>query len=150
MNKKHFFLKFSIPFALTFWLFDSAIHYFIYGEIEFEIIPSEINELWMRCIIFILLIIFGLFADYHMNKVIKKDIEKLEIYKAMLNATQHIMNNFLQKMIVFRNAAEKSKDFDKYILKLYDEVIINTTQQIKNLDNIQDPNKHIIEERYLP
>ena len=148
MKNKYFFLKCSIPFALSYWLFDSVIHYFIYNEFEFEIIPSDINELSMRCIIFILLIVFGLFSDYYMNKLIEKDVEKFEVYRAMLSATNHILNNFLNNMLFFRDAAIESKDFNKDLLKLYDKVIEDTIKQINNLDNLQAPTKGNIEERY--
>ena len=115
-----------------------------------QIIPSEFNELWMRCIIFVMLIIFGIFADYHTLKVGKKDAEKLEVYRAMLGGTQHILNNFLHSMILFRSEAEDSKDFDKDILKLYDRVINDVTGKINNLENIENPNKQTIEERFKP
>ena len=150
MKKKHFFLSFSIPFALSYWFFDSTVHFFWYDELEFEIMPSDFNELWMRCIIFILLISFGIFADYHTNKIIKKNAEKYDVYKAMLSAKHHILNNFLNNMISFRSEAEESKDFNRDILKLYDQVIDDTTAQVKNLENIEEPSKEIIEDRYKP
>jgi len=148
MKSKYFFLKISIPFAFSYWLFDSAIHYFLYGEFEFEIIPSDFNELWMRCIIFVLLIFFGIFADYHSNKLLKKEKETYEVYKSMVRANHHILNNFLNSMNLFRHEAEDSADFDKNILKSYDKVINDAIIQIKNLENIEKPNKEIIEERY--
>ena len=150
MKKKNFFLKFSIPFALSYWVFDSSVHFFVYGEFEFEVIPSEFNELWMRGIIFVLLIAFGIFADYHTNKIAQKDSEKYDVYIAMLSATHHILNNFINNMILFRGEAENSKDFDRDILTLYDQVIDDTSEQIKNLENINEPDKEIIERKYKP
>lgn len=150
MKNKHFFLIFSIPFAFLFWLIDSVIHYIGYSEFKFELIPSDFNELWMRCIIVALLIFFGIFADYHTNKIIQKDIEKNDVYIAMLNANHHILNNFLQSMMLFREAADKSNDIDEETLELYDLTIRNTIAQISNLNDIQDPNRKTIEERFLP
>jgi len=150
MKKKYFFLKVAVPFSFSYWIFDSLIHYFGYGELEFELIPSDFNELWMRCAIFIMLVFFGVFADYHTHKIEKKDAEKFEVYATMLRATHHILNNFLHNMLLFRNEAENSKDFDRDILKLYDQVIEDTTGQIKNLENIDDPNMRTIEERFKP
>lgn len=150
MKKEYFFTIVAIPFAMTFWLFDSLIHYFVYNEFEFELIPSEINELWMRCIIFFLLIIFGVFADYHTNKIINKDLEKLDVYITMLAATKHILNNFLQGMRLFRDLAGNSKDIDKEILKLFDESIDNAVKQIKDFEEIENPNKENIEDKFMP
>jgi len=73
IKSKHYFLKFAIPIALSFWFLDSAIHYFWLNELEFEIIPSDSNELWMRASIFILLASFGLFADFTSRKIIEKN-----------------------------------------------------------------------------
>lgn len=150
MKNKYFFFKVSILFALSYWMFDSLIHYLVYGEFEFELIPSDSNEIWMRCMIFILLVAFGLFSDYHTNKIIKKDLEKQDVYIAMFGATKHILNNFLQGMKLFREIAKDSKDIDENVLKLYDSTINNAVEQINNLDDIKDPNKETIEQRYLP
>lgn len=76
VKAKHYFLKFTVPLAALFWLLDSFVHYFWYGELDFEIIPSDANDLWMRSSIFILLSSFGLFADTQSRKSIKKAIIK--------------------------------------------------------------------------
>lgn len=73
IKQKHYFLKFAIPLAISYWFLDSFIHYFLYAELEFEIIPSDNNELWMRSSIFLLLTIFGLFADFSSRKTIKQN-----------------------------------------------------------------------------
>jgi hypothetical protein len=87
---------------------------------------------------------FGVFADR------RTGLEKADVYQAMLGATNHILRNHLQKMLLFRNEAENSKDFDKDLLKLYDQIIDETNTQIRNLDNIQEPDKSNIESKYLP
>lgn len=75
-KKRHYFLKYAIPLALLFWLFDSMVHYFWYGEPEFELIPSNTYDLWMRCSVTLLLIAFGLFADYQSRKSITRNLAK--------------------------------------------------------------------------
>ncbi len=144
MKKKHFFLKFSIPLALAYWFFDSAVHYLAYGELEFEFIPSDFNEFWMRTVIFILLLAFGVFADYHTNKIVEKDAEKHGVYMAMLGVTRHILNNFSNKIVLFRSETEDSKAFNIDILKIYDQVMDDTIAQIKNLEDM----KRVQQENY--
>jgi hypothetical protein len=144
MKKKHFFLKFSISLALAYWFFDSAVHYLGYGEFEFEFIPSDFNEFWMRTVIFILLLAFGAFADYHTNKIIKKDAEKHDVYMAMLGVTRHILSNFLNKIVLFRSETEDNKAFDIDVLKIFDQVMDDTITQIKNLEGI----KRVQQENY--
>lgn len=144
MKKKYFFLKFSIPLALAYWFLDSIVHYFGYGELKFEIIPSDFDELWTRSVIFILLLAFGVFADYHTNKMIEKDVEKHDVYMAMLGVTRHILSNFSNKIVLFRNETEDSKAFNIDILKIYDQVMDDTIAQIKNLEDI----KRVQQENY--
>ena len=144
MKKKYFFLKFSIPLAFAYWFLDSIVHYFGYGELEFEILPSDFDELWMRCVIFILLLAFGVFADYHTNKIIEKDAEKHDVYMAMLGVTRHILNNFSNKIVLFRSETEDNKAFNIDILKIYDQVMDDTIAQIKNLEDI----KRVQQENY--
>ena len=144
MGKKHLFAAISISIALLFWFFDSIIHYFGYGESAFEVLPSDLNELWMRCVIVVLIVAFGVFADRRIG------LEKVDVYLAMLGATNHILRNHLQSMLMFRAEAKNSKDFDKDVLKLYDQMIDETVARIRNLENIQEPNKANIEDRYRP
>lgn len=75
-KKRHYFLKYAIPLALLFWIFDSMVHYFWYGDPEFELIPSNTNDLWMRRSVIFLLIAFGLFADYQSRKSITRNLAK--------------------------------------------------------------------------
>jgi signal transduction histidine kinase len=79
LKNTHYFLKFAIPVAVLSWFFDSIVHYFWYGELEFEIIPSDGNELWMRSTIFLLLATFGLFADFKSKTSIADSIRKNQI-----------------------------------------------------------------------
>ena len=144
MKKKHQFTAISISIALLFWFFDSIVHHFVYGEQGFEVLPSDLNELWMRCVIVVLIVAFGVFADRRTGH------EKIAVYRAMLDATNHILRNHIQTMILFRAEAENCMDFDKDILKQYDQIIDETVARIRNLDNIQEPNKANIEDRYRP
>ncbi|MDX1696758.1 MAG: hypothetical protein R3308_00640 [Thiohalobacterales bacterium] len=141
---KYLFTAISFSIALIFWFSDSLIHYFGYAEETFELIPSNFNELWMRCVIVLLIVAFGVFADYRTRH------EKADVYMAMLSATNHILRNHLQNMLLFRGEAVKSKDFDQDIINEYDQMIDKTVAQIRNLENIQEPSRANIEDRYLP
>lgn len=52
-------IRLSIVLALAFWLLDSCIHYFLYREPTFQIIPQDSNELWMRVLICLLIVSLG-------------------------------------------------------------------------------------------
>ena len=79
IKSRHFFFILAVPVALLSWFFDSFIHYFWYGELEFEIIPSDANDLWMRSTIFLLLAAFGLFADFKSRTSIAESIKKHQL-----------------------------------------------------------------------
>jgi hypothetical protein len=68
----------------------------------------------------------------------------------MLEATHHILNNFLQGMVYFRYLVGKNDDADQEILELFDQNITDAASQVSNLDHIQNPTGEIIRERYLP
>jgi hypothetical protein len=144
MRMKYRFTAISISIAILLWFTDSLVHYIGYGEQAFEVLPSDLNELWMRCIIVVLIVAFGVFADY------RSGFDKKDVYQAMLGATNHILRNHLQKMLVFREEAENCTGFDRNVLRLYREMVDETIAQIKNLENIQELNKANIEDRYLP
>ena len=52
-------VRLSIVLALVFWLLDSCIHYFLYREPVFQIIPQDLNELWMRVLVCLLIVSLG-------------------------------------------------------------------------------------------
>jgi len=78
--------------------------------------------------------------------IVQKENEKYTVFRSMLDATNHILRNFLNNMQLFHMEAEKSKDFSNDILKLYDVVIDETVRQIRNLEELQNPSKENIEE----
>lgn len=68
----------------------------------------------------------------------RADIEnvKLNIYKAMLSSSHHILNNFIYQMNIFKMTAEETPGFDAKILAFYEEIIDDTKHQINSLSNL--------------
>ena len=126
--------------AFVFWFFDASIHYFVYREPQFELIPDDYNELWMRVVIVLLIILFGVFADYFSRKLLitQKQLEASRIYSSMINATHHILNNLLNQMQFFKLEAQKSKDFDQEALTLYDNAINEASELIERLSKVEN------------
>ena len=50
----------SLLLVIVFWLGDSFIHFALYREPTFQIIPREIDELWMRSVICLLILSLGI------------------------------------------------------------------------------------------
>ena len=135
-------MKYSIAtffIAFVFWFLDSSIHYFVYSELQFELIPDNFNELWMRTVIVLLLIFFGIYADSSARKLLikEKQLEATRIYDSMIYASQHILNNLLNQMLLFKLEALKSNDFDKEIIELYDNAIEEATDLIQSLSQVE-------------
>ena len=126
--------------AFVFWFFDASIHYFVYGEPQFELIPDDFNELWMRIVITLLIILFGIFADYFSRKLLitQQQLEASRIYTSMIHATHHILNNLLNQMQFFKIEALKSKDFDQEVLTLYDNAINEASELIERLSQVEN------------
>jgi len=138
--KNRIFSIVALVLAVVFWFFDSSVHYFVFEEPQFELIPDEINELWMRSTIALLVILFGVFADYFSKKIARaqKQLEAMRIYDSMIYATHHILNNLLNQMQLFRIEALRSKDFDKDVIELYDRAIGEASGLIERLSEIED------------
>ena len=135
---KRIFTIASIVVAIIFWFFESAMHYFVHEEPQFEIIPSASNELWMRIVIVFLITLFGILSDSFTNKIIHKQMEVARTYNSMLHVSQHIMNNLLNQMELFKLEALKQEGFDQDVLKLYDNSINEASDLIETLSKVED------------
>ena len=69
----------------------------------------------------------------------KKEREKQELFAATVSAMNHILNNFLNQMMIFRTQAEDSADFDEEIIDLYDQVIEEANGKIRDLTELKTP-----------
>ena len=59
----------GVALSAAFWLFDSSLHYFVYKEIPFELIPTDRDELWMRTMISALLVAFSAYAHVMLSRL---------------------------------------------------------------------------------
>lgn len=151
MKNKIFTIIASI-ISLAVWLLDASAHYYIYKEPVFEFIPKDIDELLMRTLIIILIIMLGIFADFFSKKIMlkQKQLEAANIYNSMLYANHHILNNLLNQMQLFKMEAIKCKDFDKDVIKLYDVIIEEASELIARLSGIEDITEGNIMESISP
>ncbi|MBI5492740.1 MAG: PAS domain S-box protein [Deltaproteobacteria bacterium] len=64
------FVLIGIILAIVFWLLESAMHAYIFGRSNLmaELVPADSNELWMRSVISLLFIGFGVYADMMINR----------------------------------------------------------------------------------
>ena len=126
----------AFEMALFFWIIESVIHYFVFEETHFELIPSEMNELWMRIVIVFLIMLLGVFADAFIRRIIHKQMEVARVYNSLLQASSHTLENLLKQMHLFKVEAEASKDFNPDVIKYYDSSIQQASDLIVKLSNV--------------
>ncbi|MBQ4822484.1 hypothetical protein [Aquimarina sp. MMG016] len=122
----------------------SVFFYFTAITLELELFEkfiaflASIEQFEVDEIIIPLLIFFVfLFIDtYRRSKKVEVENAKLNIYKAMLSSSHHILNNFVYQMDIFKLTAEDTPGFDAKILAFYEDIISNTSHQINSLSNL--------------
>jgi hypothetical protein len=149
MRKNYFFNR-AIIFSILYWLIESTIHKRLYSEEKFEFLPSDINELWMRSVIVVLIITFGLYADYHTKSLLKKEEEKRIIFTAAVSSTQHIVFNLINQMQYFKLEADKSNVFDEEVNRLYEETIKEGKELVDRLSAVEELTEENISKSVYP
>ncbi|MEY4738274.1 MAG: hypothetical protein RL302_2593 [Pseudomonadota bacterium] len=76
--------------------------------------------------------------------------EKQELYLSMTHAAQHVLNNLLNQLQLFKLAADDSSDFDRNILDLYDGMTSEANQLIARLSSVTELNQKNIRESVAP
>mgnify|MGYP005994538341 CR=1 FL=1 len=122
-------------------LFEAAIA-LLEGFEEFEV-----DEIIIPALIFLV------FTFIDLNKRQKKqkiELEKIKIYEAMMSSTHHILNNFINQILLFKITAEKTPGFNPKVLALYDQIHKDATTQIEALGNISEINEKSIHASVAP
>ena len=149
MFKKKY-IVYSFFLSITFWVIESSVHAYFLHDGAFTLLPPETNEVWMRSLIVILIIGYGFFIQNSVENEMRLENEKKEIYAEMLKANNHILNNFLQNMYLFKLEADQSADFDNLVLQHYHQIIQDTKLAIQRLEGLENPSKAGIQEKYKP
>lgn len=130
-------LVISLMFFLATHIFDYDIFENIVELLE-KAEKFEIDEIVMPIFISLLFATFDFFRMHKKNKI---EIEKIKIYKAMLASTNHVLNNFLNQMLLFKLTADDTPGFDPEILSLYETIIKETSDQIKEPGSVTRMNE---------
>lgn len=79
---------------------------------------------------------------------IKKDRKVKEaresIYKAMVQASDHILKNCLNQMLIIKYAAEETPDFNPEVLKSFDAIVDQAVAQLEALGEIENVDEDAI------
>ena len=140
----------SILLAAVLWVVDSTIHRLFFDDDEFEFLPTDINELGMRISIIVLVVCFGLYADYQTKKILKTEREKRIVFHATVSASQHILNNLLNNMQYFKLKIDDSSDFDKETSELFQQSIADAEELVKKLSSVEELTEDKIKDSVYP
>jgi len=146
---RRLYLGLSGLITLLYWAIDSLVHYFVFDEV-LEFIPQDANELWMRSSITVMLLALGYFADHHSFRIQEKEQEKLKLFQATVGASNHILNNYLQQMLLFKLEASNCRDFDPQLLELFDQIMDDTSAEVRKLEQLVDLNPASVEKAVYP
>ncbi|MBD3609737.1 MAG: hypothetical protein HUJ30_04240 [Gammaproteobacteria bacterium] len=136
---KNTYLNAAIFISIAFWFTESTLHYYIFDQQSgFEIIPSDSNELWMRIVICILLIIFGVFIERDVKNRIKSEKEKNDVYFATVSASQHVINNFLNNTYLIKEKAKEEGAFTTELDKELEALIHQTSKELGQLEFVDE------------
>ena len=150
MLERHKFTVLGIALALLYWFAESVIHRFVYAEAFFEVVPSDVNEFWMRLLIIVLIASFGLFADNRARKIRASEQEKHAVYVATVRSTQHILNNLMNQLQLAFLDLEKEHCLESETRKLLEKSIREGKEQVERLSTVSDISSESIEESVKP
>lgn len=91
-----------------------------------------------------IILIFSFFDLYRHKK--DRNVKEAEqaIYKAMVQASDHVLKNCLNQMLVIKYAAEETPDFDPEVLKSFDAIVEQAVAQLEALGEIEEIDKDAI------
>ena len=101
-------------------------------EIDEFIIPS------------IIIIVCSLIDFVRLKKDRKAEQEKVAIYKAMVQASDHVLKNCLNQMQLIRHEAEEFQGFNPEAIQLFDQSMREATNQLEALGKLDEINEEKI------
>lgn len=85
------------------------------------------------------IVLTSLVADllrFKKNRSVKE--AEQDIYKAMVQASDHVLKNCLNQMLIIKYAAEETPGFDPEALKSFDEIMKQAIDQLEALGEIEN------------
>ena len=147
---RHIFKLLSFMIAGFFWIAESLIHYLFFGAPDIDVVPVDANEMWMRVVIVVLMLIFGTYIDHYMAVIRKKEREKVEIYEAMIYTSHNILNNFLNQMQYVKLRIDQCEDLDPQALVAFDAIVEEASGHIRQLERVPSLTKEEIKASVKP
>ncbi|WP_126456494.1 hypothetical protein [Sulfuriflexus mobilis] len=135
--------------AILYWVIESWVHTIVFGE-AFALIPTDPNEIYMRTVIALLVIGFGFYACHNTQRLLEKEQQRIQVFMQTSRATQHILNNFLNQMQLFRMVEQKNAPHNPELVGKLDAIVKEAADQVVALSQITDPTEENISRTIFP
>lgn len=140
----------GLVFSPILVLISASIRFYHSGGATFALQPATPHNRAMFLFVSSLMVAIGYFADRNTRLILAHEEEKRRIFTSAVDASQHILNNFLNNMLYFQQQAKASQALDEKTLKLYDEVIHDAAEQLRKLGEISEISEKSIRETVYP
>lgn len=149
LMKNPTYLLITIGLSTAYWILESSIHWLVFTG-EFEIIPDDPNELWMRLLLILLFIVFGLYVDYKTAQLNQKEQEKRRIFNAAVQSTQHILNNLLNQIMYIKMQLEEDEVLSDELKQTLEDILASGSNQVQALSQVEDMSEDAIRQSVYP
>ena len=130
------------------WLWDEQLGFGLTTEIDENeaLQPYYSSRLILLSVLgFTIILMFLLINIY---KIEEK--EKQSIFTATVSMTQHILNNLLNQMQLFRLEAERLDDFDDEVKVIFDDCVKEGEELVKKLSSVEELSEEAIRNSVYP
>ena len=125
--------------AAVYWVLESLIHRFAFlDSYRAAFLPTDGNELWMRLSIVVLIIVFGIYADIQIGKLLAKKRETQDVFIATMSSTQHILNNLLNQMQLALFDSDGNASMDDETRMKIKQALVEGKEQVTRLSSITE------------
>jgi hypothetical protein len=144
------FAALAVILSLVFWMTDSIIHRFFYSEEAYELIPSDFNELWMRTLIVVLIVGFGLIAEDLTTRIDAAIRDKHKVFGIIVRHTEDVLNNLAYQLELAFPESDKAHDLDHECREILEQSIKENRDQIDRLISLTELSEETIEDSERP
>jgi len=96
-SKRYRMLWAALGIAAIYWLLESLLHTFVFEEGGYlgGLLPDSADELWMRSLIVLLLIGFGVYVDRVLDETRRAHAERAALQEELQQALAHVLSGFV-------------------------------------------------------
>lgn len=95
MLKKFHTIIFGSFISITYWFLESFIDLELDDVDKIELLPKDMNELWMRSLIVILIMVMSIYVHFSQARELKIEREKLKLQEQLLDEQYNKMELIL-------------------------------------------------------